>query len=60
MTARHELSRRLGWTVYHPEFKQARTQLLELGMITYDRPPGGDSELDLTDEGWEALEKREG
>lgn len=59
MTARHELARRLGWSVYWPEFREARSQLLELNLITYDAPPGGNSDLELTDEGWDVLESRE-
>jgi chromosome segregation and condensation protein ScpB len=57
-TARHELSRWLGWSVWYPEYSQARSQLIELGLINFDRPPGS-GEITITDNGMDTLERRE-
>jgi hypothetical protein len=57
-TARQELSRWLGWSVYYPEYSQARSQLIDLGLIQYDRPPRS-GEITITDDGMNTLERRE-
>lgn len=57
-TARHVLSRWIGWSVYFPEYKKAREQLLDLDMIEFDTPPGS-GEITITNQGMDALARRE-
>lgn len=59
LSARHKLAQWVGWSVYYPEFKEARGQLIQLDLIEYDPPPGCPSGMiRITDEGFETLARR--
>jgi len=48
----------MSWSVYPPEFRDAVEQLVELGLITNDRSNRAVSVLEITDTGFEVLERR--